>query len=79
MVLEEQPIVMKCLDPDITLDAKWQGEQNDRLLGFEVLQQMLHARYQPIEAAILADKVAIDKGAAYRIILSIKNNLNGKR
>lgn len=70
---------MKCLDSDITLDAKWQGEQNDRLLGFEILQQMLHARYQPIEAAILADKVAIDKGAAYRIILSIKNNLNGKR
>jgi hypothetical protein len=38
---------------------------------------MLHAEYQPIEAAVLADKVAIDKGAAYRIIRSIEQNLNG--
>jgi hypothetical protein len=70
---------MKCLESDITLDPKWQDEQVDRLLGFEILQRMLHAEYQPIEAAILADKVAIDKGAAYRIIRSIEHNLNGNR
>lgn len=68
---------MKCLEFDITLDPKWQDEQVDRLLGFEILQRMLHAKYQPIEAAVLADKVAIDKGAAYRIIRSIEQNLNG--
>jgi hypothetical protein len=68
---------MKCLESDITLDPKWQDEQVDRLLGFEILQRMLHAEYQPIEAAVLADKVAIDKGAAYRIIRSIEQNLNG--
>lgn len=68
---------MKCLESDITLDSKWQDEQVDRLLGFEILQRMLHAEYQPIEAAVLADKVAIDKGAAYRIIRSIEQNLNG--
>jgi hypothetical protein len=65
------------LESDITLDPKWQDEQVDRLLGFEILQRMLHAEYQPIEAAVLADKVAIDKGAAYRIIRSIEQNLNG--
>ena len=70
---------MKCLESDITLDPKWQDEQVDRLLGFEILQRMLHAEYQPIEAAILADKDAIDKGAAYRIIRSIEQNLNGNR
>lgn len=75
----ELPIAMKCLESDITLDPKWQDEQVDRLLGFEILQRMLHAEYQPIEAAILADKVAIDKGAAYRIIRSIEQNLNGNR
>jgi hypothetical protein len=48
-------------------------------LGFEILQRTLHAEYQPIEAAVLADKVAIDKGAAYRIIRAIGQNLNGKR
>jgi len=59
---------------DITIDPEWQAEQVDRLLGFELLQQAIHARYQPIDAAHLADKVALDKGMAYRIVQSIQRN-----
>lgn len=73
------PIAMKCLESDITLDPKWQNDQIDRLLGFEILLHILHAEYQPIDAAVLADKVAIDKGLAYRITRSINQNLNGNR
>lgn len=62
-----------CLN-DITLDPAWREEQVDRLLGFEILQNALNARYAPVEPARLADKISADKGIAYRILQSIKTN-----
>ena len=74
MQTTSQPIAIPTLETDITLDGAWQAEQVDRLLGFEILQHALNARYQPLDAAVLADKVALDKGIAHRIIKKIKSS-----
>lgn len=62
-------------DCDITTSRPWRDEQVDRLLGFEILHRTLRAKYQPIEPAILADKIGLDKGTEFRIIKQIKLNL----
>jgi len=62
------------LETDITLDAAWQAQQVDIFLGFEILQHALNARYQPLDAAVLADKVALDKGIAHRIVKKIQSS-----
>ncbi len=66
----------RCFDGDITTSREWQEEQIDRLLGFEILSRSLRAQYQPIDPAILADKIGLDKGTAFRIVQQIKQNLN---
>jgi hypothetical protein len=73
------PIATNPLQTDITTDLAWQEEQVDRLLGFEVLQSVLNARYQPMEAERLADKISLDKGVSYRIVQSIQNTINARR
>ena len=62
------------LHNDITTSLDWQGEQIDRLLGFEILTRTLRAQYQPIDPAHLADKVGLDKGSAFRIVQQIQRN-----
>lgn len=63
-------------DGDITTSCQWQEEQIDRLLGFEILSRSLRAQYQPIDPSVLADKIGLDKGNAFRIVQQIKQNLN---
>jgi hypothetical protein len=78
--MEAQPFDMnRCLDGDITTSRVWQEEQVDRLLGFEILTRTLRAKYQPIDPAILADKIGLDKGTAFRIVQQIKLNLNERQ
>lgn len=60
---------------DITLDPAWLQEQADRLLGFEVLNNVLHARYQPIDPERLADKIGADKGYSFMVVKNIKRAL----
>lgn len=66
---------MSRLPPDITLDPAWQQEQADRLLGFEVLNNILHARYQPMDPERLADKIGADKGYSFMVVKNIKRAL----
>jgi hypothetical protein len=66
----------RCLDNDVTTSRAWQEEQIDRLLGFEILSRTLRAQYQPIDPAVLADKVGLDKGTAFRIVQQIKQHIN---
>lgn len=77
MPMEAQLLDMnRCLDNDITTSRAWQEEQIDRLLGFEILSRTLRAQYQPIDPAVLADKVGLDKGTAFRIVQQIKQHIN---
>lgn len=66
---------MSRLPPDITLNPEWLQEQADRLLGFEVLQNVLHARYQPMDPERLADKIGADKGYSFMVVKNIKKAL----
>ena len=77
--MAEQPTGMSRCQTDITADPDWQSEQIDRLLGFEVLQAHLHARFQPMDAERLADKISLDKGISHRIVKSIQNQLNARQ
>lgn len=61
---------------DITLDPKWQAEQMDRLLGFEILTRSLTAQYQPMSPELLADKIGAHKGIAFTIIQNLQRKLN---
>jgi len=74
-----KPIGMNNSDADITLDASWQAEQTDRLIGFEFLTRTLQARYQPIEPEHLADKIASHKGLTNLIIQGIRKKTNATR
>ncbi len=60
---------------DITLDPAWLQDQADRLLGFEILSNALHARYQPIDPERLADKIGADKGYSFMVVKNIKRAL----
>lgn len=60
------------LSPDITLNPQWEAEQVDRLVGFEILRRAVDARYQPVNPADLADRVAVDKGYPNRIIEKLR-------
>ena len=60
------------LCPDITTDPEWEAEQVDRLLGFEVLRHAVEARYQEVAPVELADRTALDKGYAYRIVEKLR-------
>jgi hypothetical protein len=73
------PTGMSRCQTDITADPDWQDEQIDRLLAFEVLQAHLHAKFQPMEAERLADKISLDKGISYRIVQSIQSKLNARQ
>ena len=61
---------------DVTLDPKWQAEQMDRLLGFEILTRSLTAQYQPMSPELLADKIGAHKGIAFTIIQNLQRKLN---
>ena len=61
---------------DITSDAKWVTEQQDRLIAFELLQRSLHAEYAPISDSDLAGKIGVDNGTTDRIIASLKLSIN---
>jgi len=63
-------------DTDPSVDADWQAEQTDRLLGFEVLQRVMRADYHPVNADALADKVGIDKNLTHRILENLRRKLN---
>jgi hypothetical protein len=62
-----------------TLDREWLNEQTDRLLAFEMLRHALEARYQPVEPALLGDKIALDKGACHRITQAIQCRLTNPK
>ena len=70
---------MPALQTDQTADPLWQEEHIDRLLAFEVLQAVIHARYQPMDAERLSDKIGLDKGISYRIVKSIQNTVNARQ
>lgn len=57
---------------DQTLDPKWEQEQSDRLLAYEILRRSINAMYQEVPSAELADLVAVDKGLPYRIIEKLR-------
>lgn len=61
---------------DVTLDPKWQAEQMDRLLGFEILTRTLTAQYQPMSPELLADKIGAHKGLAFTIIQNLQRKFN---
>jgi hypothetical protein len=65
---------MNLLDSDPTSSFTWQVEQTDRLLGWEVLQQVISAKeQQTVEPGVLADKVGIHKGYPHQIIEKLRN------
>lgn len=74
----EPPIDTPFLDNDQTLNPEWQAEQTDRLLGYEILHHTMTADYHPVAPAVLADKIAADKGLSYRIIESLQAHLHAR-
>lgn len=63
-------------DKDITLDPEWQAQNLDRLLAFEILNRTIQAKYQEMDPQVLADKVGMDKGFAYKMLRHISKRLN---
>lgn len=72
----EQPTDTKPLGADPTTDIRWQEQQMDRLLGFELLNRVLRAEYQEMKPEVLAGKIGAHKGIAYSITESIKAKLH---
>lgn len=72
----EQPTDTKPLEVDPTTDIRWQEQQMDRLLGFELLNRVLRAEYQEMKPEVLAGKIGAHKGIAYSITESIKAKLH---
>jgi hypothetical protein len=61
---------------DRTENEAWVEKQTDRLIAWEILQRTLHAHYEPIGSAELADKIGSDKGLTYRILDQNKDTIN---
>jgi hypothetical protein len=67
---------MKHLEADTTMDAAWQAENMDRLLGFEILSRTLRATFQPMAPELLADKVGMDKGMSFKMVKEIAGRMS---
>jgi hypothetical protein len=67
---------MNCSEVDCTLDPVWLADQQDRLLGFEILTRTLKASYQPIAPEVLSDKIGADKGLTHKIVKEIQRHLD---
>lgn len=67
---------MNHLDSDITLSQEWLDEQENRLLGFEVLRAfVLSGRgVWQMDPAVIAEKTLSDKGLPHRIIQRIASD-----
>jgi hypothetical protein len=52
---------MKSLPDDITTDPKWEAEQQHRLLGFEILHQVLHIRPGETLPFTILEKTCVNK------------------
>lgn len=70
------PIDMKPLLDDPTDNKQWLDAQIDRLLAFELLNRTLHARYQPLQATLLADKTGLNRSAANKIINLLRTTIH---
>lgn len=57
----ELPTVMHSSPPDITTDRKWLAEQQHRLLGFEILQSVLHVRTELPSPTDIKDRTGITR------------------
>jgi len=60
---------------DPSLDPKWIGENLDRMLGYEILQRSIKAKYQAMNAVELEDAVGADYGLYTRIIKKTRSLL----
>ena len=56
---------------DTTKDKLWVAEQVDRLTGFEVLKKVCTADPTPVPPALLADKLGLNKGFSYNMMVNI--------
>lgn len=70
------PIDMNPSEDSPTLDPLWLAEHQNRLLGFEILDRTLHARYQPMEPEELSDKIGAHKGLAHSITKKLRDQFN---
>ena len=62
---------------DLTLDKRWQQEQTDRLLGFEILVRTLTGKSgMEVDPEKVDDLIAAPRSAARTILQKLKNRLN---
>jgi len=54
---------MKCLpeSPDPTTNREWLEEQQNRLLGFEILEQAMRGRQEPISLTQMREKMVMNQ------------------
>ena len=71
MPLGAQPIAMRSSPPDITTDPNWQAEQAHRLLGFEILQRVLHVRPDAPTPTDIKERVCITRSASSEIYRNV--------
>jgi hypothetical protein len=64
---------------DPTIDRKWQFEQMDRLLGWELLQNALGRGKGEISERVLAERLAMPPAFWHVMILALKRRLNEER
>lgn len=60
---------------DITTNPKWQGEQIDRLLGYEFLRSAVLCEVREMEIQELCDKIGVNKGYVHKVITSARHKL----
>jgi hypothetical protein len=62
---------------DLTLDKRWQQEQTDRLLGFEILWRTLTGRSgMEVDPERVDDLIAAPRSAARTIVQRLKRRFN---
>lgn len=68
---------MKTSESDLSLNPAWLSQQQDRLLGYEVLRAFTLAGFgAPMEPATIAEKTATHKFVCSQALNSIKRNPN---
>lgn len=58
---------MKPSPPDITTDRRWLEKQQHRLLGFEILRDILHVRPNEMTPFDIQERTGVDKGTPNQV------------
>lgn len=73
----DTPIVQNTpFDDDPCSDPQWIQDQQDRLLGYEILMKAITADPTPMSPGEMSDRIGLNKGFSYGVLTDVVKRMN---